>query len=80
MSLLHEAGLTPVIFAARDVEVGVDAWLELAQTPARDAEQIRRDLRAELAGGEQTGLRPFRRGDDLMFRQQWLIAVVTKSA
>lgn len=36
----------------------LDPWLELSQTPAEAAAQIRRELEEELAGGPATGMRP----------------------
>jgi SAM-dependent methyltransferase len=79
-TLLQDAGLRPVLSAARDVEVGVEPWLALAQTPSTIGHQLRRHLLAEVQGGEATGMRPFWRGDDLMFLHRWLITVAQKTA
>lgn len=75
MRLLQNAGLAPVSSVERDVEVDVDAWLDLTKTPAAAAEQIRNELVADLQGGPRTGMRPFRRNEGLMFLQRWKIAV-----
>lgn len=73
--LVQNAGLAHVSSVERDVEVDIEAWLDLAKTPATAADQIRNDLLAELQGGTRTGLRPFRRSEGLMFMQRWMIAV-----
>ena len=79
-TLLQDAGLRPVLSAGRDIEVCVEAWLALAQTPSTIGQQLRRHLRAEIQGGETTGMRPFCRGEDLMFLQRWLLTVAQKTA
>jgi SAM-dependent methyltransferase len=79
-TLLRDAGLRPMLSVGWEIEVGVEAWLALAQTPSRIGQQLRGDLLAEIQGGETTGMRPFRRGEDLMFLQRWLITVAQKTA
>ncbi|WP_141577947.1 class I SAM-dependent methyltransferase [Actinomadura sp. WMMA1423] len=41
-----------------DHERPLDPWLEFSHTPSDVAEQIRRELEDELAGGPATGMRP----------------------
>jgi ubiquinone/menaquinone biosynthesis C-methylase UbiE len=77
-ALVEGAGLQPVTFARREIEVGIDAWLGLAKTASADAVRIRRDLLAELEGRDRTGMRPFRRGDELAFLQRWVVSVAGK--
>ena len=78
--LLRSAGLVDVSSVGRDVEVDLEAWLDLAKTPATATQQIRSDLQAELQGGARTGMRPFRRDKNLMFLQRWVITVARKAA
>ena len=78
-ALLRNAGLVPEAPVDRQIEVSVEGWLGLTKTPPEVAADIRRGLRAELAGdGEPTGMRPFCQGDDLKFRQRWAIFVAKK--
>ena len=57
-----------------DVRAPVERWLAQASTPPDVADAIRADLRAELAGGPPTGMRPVHDGD-LQYTQTWEIAV-----
>jgi hypothetical protein len=59
----------------REVEVDVERWLTLTRTPAETANAIRADIRAELAGGQATGMRAFATDGKVMFCQTW--AVIT---
>lgn len=60
----------------REQSLVVDAWLERARTPtpARDALVAR--LRAELAGGRPTGMRPHETAAGLSVTQRWQLLVV----
>lgn len=79
VGLLRNAGLVEVSSAGREIEVSVETWLNLTETPAKVAESIRSDLHDELAGGSITGMRPFHRDQDLMFLQRWVVAVGRKA-
>jgi SAM-dependent methyltransferase len=57
-----------------DVRAPVERWLAQASTPADVADTIRAELRAELAGGPATGMRPAD-DDGLQYTQTWEIAV-----
>ena len=57
-----------------DVRAPVERWLAQASTPADVADAIRAELRAELAGGPPTGMRPVD-DDGLHYTQTWEIAV-----
>lgn len=63
---------------SRDIEVDLEDWLGLAVTPPAAAEQIRRLLLEELAGGPPTGMRPLRR-DALLFTQTAVTLVAIRS-
>ena len=57
-----------------DVRAPVERWLAQASTPTDVADTIRAELRAELAGGAPTGMRPVDDGG-LHYTQTWEIAV-----
>ncbi|HEX3667906.1 MAG TPA: hypothetical protein VHY55_02000 [Acidimicrobiia bacterium] len=57
-----------------DVRAPVERWLAQASTPPDVAEAIRAELRAELAGGPPTGMRPVDDGG-LHYTQTWQIIV-----
>jgi SAM-dependent methyltransferase len=57
-----------------DVRAPVERWLAQASTPPDVADAIRGELRAELAGGPPTGMRPVDEGG-LHYTQTWEIAV-----
>jgi ubiquinone/menaquinone biosynthesis C-methylase UbiE len=78
--LLVAAGLTSVASTRREVEVELGPWAALTGTPPEILEQIRSELRAELAGGAATGMRPFDRDGTLMFRQTWQISLGIRPA
>ncbi|WP_433327452.1 class I SAM-dependent methyltransferase [Spirillospora sp. CA-294931] len=46
-------------------------WLELSQTPPETQEQIRKELREELAGGAATGMRPALKDEELHFTHSY---------
>lgn len=77
--LLEGAGLADVRTEAREVEVDVERWLDVARPPADDAEHVRRRLRAELSGGAASGMRPFEAAGALKFRQTWAVALAAKA-
>jgi ubiquinone/menaquinone biosynthesis C-methylase UbiE len=57
-----------------DVRAPVERWLTQASTPPAIADSIRAELRAEVAGGPPTGMRPVDDGG-LHYTQTWEIAV-----
>jgi ubiquinone/menaquinone biosynthesis C-methylase UbiE len=77
--LLVDCGLTVVRTASRDVEVEAERWLALTSTPEARARAIREDLRQDVLGSTNTGMRPFLRDGVLMFTQRWVIAVGLKT-
>ena len=74
-----DAGLAVRRTDSRDVEVNVEQWLALTKTSKENADVIRREMRNELAGGETTGMRPFERDGQLMFRHRWAIVVAERT-
>jgi ubiquinone/menaquinone biosynthesis C-methylase UbiE len=63
--LAELVGGTDVEF--RDIERSLEPWLSQSQTGAKEAEEIRVALRADLAGGAPTGFRPRDVGGDPRF-------------
>lgn len=49
----------------------VQPWLTRAKTPSEVANAVVAELRAEVAGGPATGLRPFERDGELWLTQTW---------
>jgi SAM-dependent methyltransferase len=75
--LLTSTGGTVDASDVFDVERPLRVWLEQAGTPADAAVRIEEELRAELAGGAPTGMRPLEADDDLWFTQTWAHISVT---
>ena len=71
---VERAGATVEHATTVDVHAPVERWLAQASTPADVADAIRGELRAELAGGPPTGMRPVD-DDGLHYTQTWEIAV-----
>jgi ubiquinone/menaquinone biosynthesis C-methylase UbiE len=71
LEIVHQAQAEPVL--------PVDRWLAQASTPADVGDAIVADLRAELAGGPPTGMRPVDRDGTLSYRQTWEIVVASKA-
>lgn len=66
------AGVGTIVAADdRDHELLVEDWMERAHTPDSARREIRTRLRAELDGGEPTGMRPRESPDGLHFTQSW---------
>lgn len=77
-NLLEKLGLQVISHSAQDIPISVDGWLASTQTPEQSSEQIRAALRAELAGGPPTGMRPVLRDGELWFLHLWAVVVATK--
>lgn len=71
-------GLQIVHRTQAEPTIPVDRWLEQASTPPDVGDAIVADLRAELAGGPLTGMRPVDDEGTLSYRQTWEIVVATK--
>jgi SAM-dependent methyltransferase len=67
LEILHRAQTEPTL--------PVDRWLAQASTPADVGDAIVADLRAELAGGSPTGMRPVDEDGALSYTQTWKILV-----
>jgi ubiquinone/menaquinone biosynthesis C-methylase UbiE len=69
--LLGDAGARVEAADVFPVERPLATWLEQSRTPVDVSAAIAARLRAELAGGEPTGMRPRAAGDGLLFTQTW---------
>lgn len=74
-ALVRGVGLDFVYTASRDVEVRVDRWCALTQTASDVRRAIVEELTLDLDGLRNTGMRPLRRDNALMFVQTWVIVV-----
>lgn len=69
------AGLEIVHRTQTEPALPIDPWLEQACTSAEVGDAIVADLRAELAGGPPTGMRPVDQDGTLSYTQTWEIVV-----
>lgn len=77
--IMEEAGLQITITESRDIEVQLEPWLDLTKTPPLTRDAIQERLSQEINHSAQaTGMRPFFRGEELLFRQTWSIVVGVK--
>jgi ubiquinone/menaquinone biosynthesis C-methylase UbiE len=72
-ALFEREGLFVAGHHGRQVDVSVDRWLDLTETPGPARDAIAAALESELAGGEPTGFFPFRAEGRLHFKQTWSI-------
>ena len=71
-------GLDTVRTSVADVEVHVETWMDLTDTPQDARVTIRQAMEADLAGGAPTGMRPSRKDGELVFSHAWVILVGRK--
>jgi ubiquinone/menaquinone biosynthesis C-methylase UbiE len=73
--LMERLGAPVLRSSSRQVVRPVQTWLDQARTDDAAALEITRELRAELAGGAATGLRPSLVDGELHFTQTWSVVV-----
>jgi ubiquinone/menaquinone biosynthesis C-methylase UbiE len=78
-ALLRSVPLDVISTVSRDVETNLMRWFELSDTPRDSQQRIMGSLRAELGGGEISGMRPFWSDYDVMFTHKWVIVVGVKN-
>jgi ubiquinone/menaquinone biosynthesis C-methylase UbiE len=78
---VRDAGLNVIHTDVLGVEVNVERWLNLTQTPEAVANLIVRDLEREISGQcSNSGFFPFRGTDGaLLFKQNWVMVFAIKS-
>lgn len=74
-SLLRSAGAVVRSRQTRDNRLRLVDWLDRTETPAPARAEIDAALRAELAGGPATGMRPELSGGELWFTHVWAAIV-----
>lgn len=77
-TMLAASGGQIVATTDREVPMHVEGWLAQSLTPEAEADAIRAELRADLAGGPVTGMRPLEKDGELHFLQDWHIAVARR--
>lgn len=75
---MEDVGLRIVQFVARDIEVNLARWLDMTNTEPEARRIIQEELTQEFQGRRVTGMRPFMRGNEIMFTQTWATAVGVK--
>jgi ubiquinone/menaquinone biosynthesis C-methylase UbiE len=75
---MQALGLADVRVQAKAMPHELARWLFRANTPTEIAERITAELRAEVAGGSATGLRPFERDGELWLTQTWACVSAVK--
>lgn len=78
--IVAEAGLDVADRYSREVEVNAERWLDSAQVGPTERGHILTAMDKELNGFGETGLRPFLRDGELMFRHVWEMVVAQKPA
>ncbi|MEP6984358.1 MAG: methyltransferase domain-containing protein [Chloroflexota bacterium] len=78
LNIVAEAGFDEVQGTARDIEVDLNRWLNLTQTPPEARKLIQDNVGAELTGGKMTGMRPFRHDNTDMFLHRWMVVTGIK--
>jgi ubiquinone/menaquinone biosynthesis C-methylase UbiE len=76
--LMRETGLDVIHTAPCDVEVHLDRWLDLTRAAPAARATIREALTQELQGLKSTGMRPYKRDQELRFLHAWLVVVGVK--
>jgi ubiquinone/menaquinone biosynthesis C-methylase UbiE len=80
--LMQKAGVTLTTNVSREIEVSVDAWLDLTKPTDDVRAEILTRIDAELNGNAQavTGMRPFLSDGQRKFMQTWMIVMGTVKA
>ena len=76
--MAEATGLDTVRTSVADVEVHVETWMDLTDTPQDAQVTIRQAMEADLAGGAPTGMRPSCKDGELVFSHAWVILVGRK--
>lgn len=76
--MAEATGLDTVRTSVADVEVHVETWMDLTDTPQDARVTIRQAMEADLAAGAPTGMRPSRKDGELVFSHAWVILVGRK--
>ena len=77
--ILSGVGVVAEKIEARDVEVDFQRWVQMTETKPETVEILKAELMKDISGGSKTGMRPFKKNDDLKFLQVWAVIVGTKT-
>lgn len=69
------AGVKNIETASLNIEVSLDSWLNLAGTANDVRRLINDELTADLEGKQISGMRPFMKDGQMMFKQTWTTVV-----
>lgn len=61
-----------------DIEVSLEAWLQLTKTPEPVKERIAARMISDINGGIKTGFSPYWRENMLFFHQRWILVIGKK--
>ncbi len=75
---LEQHGLEATRVEQKVIDRPLEPWLEQSVTPADRAGAVRALLRAELDGGDVTGMRPHLEDGELWFHQTWETTVARR--
>lgn len=79
-NLIRKTGLHVIHTDVEQVEVNVNNWLSLSETPQEARKYIREALLNNIQGGDDTAMSPFiDQSGELMFRQNWVLVFAVKS-
>lgn len=76
--IVEDAGLKITGRYDREVEVNLERWLDSAEVVPPERGQILAAINQELEGSTETGLRPFVREGERMFKHLWEMVVAEK--
>ncbi len=71
-------GLTVEMSTSKVIPQKLTPWLTLSGASKKDGEEIRRLMEEELAGGDKTGLNPYRIDGDIGFNHKWILIIGRK--
>jgi ubiquinone/menaquinone biosynthesis C-methylase UbiE len=71
VATLESIGLSEISADVREIDRTLEPWLDQAQTEPTVAAALRAEIRAEIEGGEATGLRSYEGNGEIRFVQRW---------
>ena len=78
LALFKGEGLTVEMSTSKVIPQKLTPWLTLSGASKKDGEEIRRLMEEELAGGDKTGLNPYRIDGDIGFNHKWILIIGRK--
>ncbi len=73
--LYEKADLTILHREKTKIEMSLTEWMELTKTPADIRDEITAKMQDDLAGGAKTGFYPYRKDDQIFFKQRWQMII-----